>query len=427
MRTVTAALAVLIALPLTSAQATFAQSTPAVAHAFVFADLSLDAAEAAAVGASPDLAGADGRVAQSRAALAAARAGIAPALVSSYAQVPQGNPPGPNIISRQLTTGLQLMVGDFVSYAPAVREAAFTLAATEADRGTALAIERVKVVGLYYDALKARAVANARRDALGLASAQYRAARLRARAGDAPQLDVLRADVAVARATADLELATAADANATEALRSETGASPSALIATTETALIAQDATLTDPTIAVARARAHRPELRATTVAIDAARAATRSARAAGFPLLTVGGGYLVGTDGGVPVHAPSITTQLTLPLSRANRDRVAIAAAKVTEAQAKAIGIDRQIALDVAASARTLGATERAAQATTRARQSADAERRALELGYRNGASSSLELESARASYAQTVVDELGARYDVEKARATLTIEVGS
>lgn len=404
-----------------------AQSTPAVARAFVFADLSLDAAEAAAVAASPDLAGADARVAQSRAALVAARAGIVPALVSSYAQAPQGNPPGPNIISRQLTTGLQLTVGDFVAHAPAVREAAFTLAATEADRGAALATERKKVVGLYYDALKARAVASARRDALALATSQYRAAQLRARAGDAPQLDVLRADVAVAKATADLELATAADTNATEALRSETAAGDTALIATTESHFTASESPLTDPAIAVARARAMRPELRATKLAIDAARAAVRSTRATGFPILTVGGGYLVGTDGGVPVNAPSINAQFTLPLSGANRYRIAIAAAKVTEVQAKAIGVDRQIALDVAASARTLGASERAALATTRARQSADAERRALELGYRNGASSSLELESARASYAQTVLDELAARYDVEKARATLAIEVGS
>ena len=425
MRVVASALALSIGLAASSPAC--AQSTPAVARAFVFADLSLDAAEAAAIAASPDLAGADARVAQSRAALVAARAGIVPALVSSYAQAPQGNPPGPNIISRQLTTGLQLTVGDFVEHAPAVREAAFTLAATEADRGAALATERKKVVGLYYDALKARAVASARRDALALATSQYRAAQLRARAGDAPQLDVLRADVAVAKATADLELATAADTNATEALRSETAAGDTALVATTESKFTAPESHLTDPTIAVARARAMRPELRATKLAIDAARAATRSARAAGFPILTVSGGYLVGTDGGVPVNAPSINAQFTLPLSGANRYRIAIAAAKVTEVQAKAIGVDRQIALDVAASARTLGASERAALATTRARQSADAERRALELGYRNGASSSLELESARASYAQTVLDELAARYDVEKARATLAIEVGS
>jgi outer membrane protein len=425
MRVVASTLALTIGLATSSA--VFAQSTPAAAHAFVFADLSLDAAEAAAAAASPDLAGADARVAQSRAALAAARAGIAPALVSSYAQVPQGNPPGPNIISRQLTTGFQLTVGDFIAYGSAVREAAFTLAATEADRGAALATERVKVVGLYYDALKARAVANARRDALALATSQFRAARLRARAGDAPQLDVLRADVAVAKATADLELATAADTNATEALRGETDAGDAALIATTQSPFIAPESQLTDPAIAVARARAMRPEFRSTKLAIDAARAATRSARAAGFPILTVSGGYLIGTDGSIPVEAPSISAQFTLPLSSANRHRIAIAAAKVTEAQAKAIGVDRRIALDVAASARTLGAAERATFATTRARQSADAERRALELGYRNGASSSLELESARASYAQTVVDELGARYDVEKARATLAIEVGS
>ncbi len=403
-------------------------SLPAVPQRpIVFANLSLENAESKALASSPDIAAANARLEQSRASLAAARAGVAPSLISTYAQVPQGNPPGPTIVSRQLTSGLQLTLGDFVAYSPAVREAAFTLAASEADRGAALATERVKVVGLYFDALKARAVAGARRDALALSTSQYRAAQIRARAGDAPQLDVLRADVAVARATADLETATAADANASEALRVETSVASGALDATRETDLPAVDARLTDPTVAVSRARAARPEIRSAALAMRAADAAVGSARAAGFPTVTVSGGYLVGTDSGVPINAPSVNAQLTLPLSHANRDRVTVARAKVTEAQAKAAGVERQIALDVAASARTLGASERAVAATSRARTSAEAERRATELGYRNGASSSLELTSARATYSQAVVDELSARYDVEKARATLEIEVGS
>ncbi|GAC1441546.1 MAG: hypothetical protein NVSMB59_01850 [Vulcanimicrobiaceae bacterium] len=392
----------------------------------VFAALSLAEAEARAIAASPDLAAASARLAQSRSALAAARSGITPSLVSTYAQVPQGNPPGPTITSRQLTTGLQLNVGDFVAYAPAVREAAYTLAASEADRGAALATERVKVVGLYFDALKARAVAAARRDALLLANAQFRAARIRARAGDAPQLDVLRADVAVAKATADVETANAADANATEALRIETAAGPGTLDATKETELPGIETQLTDPSLAIARARAMRPEIRSATLAIDAARAAVNAARALGFPTITVSGGYLVGTDSGVPINAPTLNAQVTVPFSSANRNRIAVAAAKVIESQAKAATIERQITLDVAAAARTLGALTRATIATTRARQSAAAERRATELGYRNGASSSLEITTARAAYSQAVIDELTARYDEEKARAALDIEVG-
>jgi len=401
--------------------------TEAPKRPLVFANLSLADAETNALAASPDIAGADARLAQSRAALAAARAGIAPSLVSSYAQVPQGNPPGPNIISRQLTTGLQLTLGDFLALGPAAREAAYSLSASEADRGAAVALERIKIVGLYFDALKARAVANARRDALGLATSQYRAAQIRARAGDAPQLDVLRADVAVARATADIETATAADANATEALRVETGSAPGVLDATQATDLPSIVTRLTDPAVAIARARSMRPELRSAALATSAARAAVRTARLAGFPTVSVTGGYLFGTDSGVPINAPSISAQLTIPFSTAYRNRVALAAARVVESQAKAAGVERQITLDVAASARTLGASQRAAVATSRARQSAEAERRATELGYRNGASSSLEVTTARATYSQTVIDELTARYDLEKARATLDIGVGN
>ncbi len=396
------------------------------AEPLVFALLSLADAEKNALASSPDVVAADARLAQSRYALAAARAGFAPSLVSSYAQLPQGNPPGPTIVSRQVTAGLQLTLGDLVARAPAVREAGYALAASEADRGAALATERVKVVGLYYDALRARAVAGARREALALANSQFRAAQIRTRAGDAPHLDLLRADVAVAKATADLETATADDANATEALRAESGAAPTALETTQTTDLSGIDASPIDPSVAVARARATRPELRAAALAIEAARASVRSARAAGFPPITVGGGYLIGTDSGVPIRAPTINAQITIPLSSANDDRVAIAEAKVVEARARAAALERTIVLDVAASARTLAASARVVVATTRARTSAEAERRATELGYRNGVSSSLELTSARAAYSQAVVDELSARYDMEKARATLEIEVG-
>ena len=400
------------------------QTLPAVP--LVFRQLTIEAAEAAAVAASPDVAAARAREQQSESALSAARAGTAPSLVATYVQVPQGNPPGPNVISRQVTTGVAVAIGDLLANAPAVREAAFTLAASVFDERAAESLERVKVVGLYFDALKARAVAEARRGAVALATTQGEGARVRVAAGDAPQLDVLRADVALARAQADVESASAADLNATEALRVETNSGESALVETTPGNVTPAAAALTDPQSAVALARVSRPDIESARRTAEAASAAIGSARALGFPPLTVTGGYLTGTDSGVPVNAPTINAQLTLPLSSASGDRVRLAEARALEARAKATGVERQALLDVAASARTLGAAERASAATTRARQSAQSELRATEIGYRSGASSSFEVTSARATYAQTLVDELSALYDAEKARATLDIEVG-
>ncbi|HEY5349174.1 MAG TPA: efflux RND transporter permease subunit, partial [Candidatus Lustribacter sp.] len=395
-------------------------------QALVFAGLSLDDAVRAAIATSPNVEAARARRDQSRYALDAARSGIAPSFVANYAQVPQGNPPGPNILSRQVSAGLQWTIGDFIAFAPAAREAALTLAAAQADEAAAESAEKVKVIGLYFDALKARAVADARRGALDLAAAQRAAAAVRAKAGDAPQLDVVRADVAVAKAQADLESALAGEQNAAAALRTETAAPAQALGATVPGQQSPIAPALLDPQAVVALANKLRPEIASARLTAEAAQAAVATAKAAGFPALTVSGGYFIGTDSGVPVNAPSINANLTLPIGHGAHDRVAIAAAKAVEAKAKTAGIERQILLDVAASARTLGASQRAAAATTRARQSAQAELRATEVGYRNGASSSLEVASARASYSQAVVDELSARYDLEKARATLEAEVG-
>jgi outer membrane protein TolC len=284
----------------------------------------------------------------------------------------------------------------------------------------------VKLIGLYFDALKAQFVANARRNALTLAVAVRDGAAVRAKAGDVPQLDVIRADVGVAKAQADLEGAAAMEENANEALLVETGLSAQVVAAVTAAPLPVVNPALLDPHTVTTLAAKLRPEIVSANLVAEAAQAAVSSAKAAAFPALTVTGGYATGTDSGVPVNVPSINANLTLPLGPGAHDRVEIAAAKATEAKAKAASIERQILLDVAASARTLGASQRSAAATTRARQSAEAELQATEVGYRNGASSSLELTSARSSYTQAVIDELSARYDVEKARATLDVEVG-
>ena len=402
-----------------------AQGMPAV-QPLLFAQLSLADAERKARAASPDVAQARARLDQSQAALLSARSGLAPSLVAAYVQTPQGNPPGPNVISRQGSAGVQWTIGDFLAFGPAVREAALTQAASVADEHAAEAAENIKVIGLYYDALKARAVLDARTNALALAHAQRDGAAVRTHAGDAPRLDVIRADVAVARAQADAELAAATDENATEALRVETGVAKAVLDSTAPGAFAVVNARLLDPAVTSDLARRLRPEVISARLTAQASAAAVGVARAGGFPIVTVGGGYVTGTDSGVPINAPQVNANMTIPLGPAARGHVGEAAARAAEAQAKADAVERQIVLDAAASARTLGASQRAADAMTRARAAADAELRATEIGYRNGASSSLEVTSARSTYAQAVVDELSAMYDLQKARAILDVETG-
>jgi outer membrane protein TolC len=237
----------------------------------------------------------------------------------------------------------------------------------------------------------------------------------------------MRADVAVAHADADLEVALADDANASEALRVECRSGDAALATTVPQAPSAIDPKLTDPSVVAELARHERSDLRSAQLVAQAADAAVRGARASGFPSAVVSAGYQIGTDSGVPVSAPSIGATLTIPLSGAAHERVALAAAQAAEAQAKAAAVERAVTLDAAASARNLGAAERAAAATTHERQAAEIALHATEVGYRNGASSSLDVTTARATYEQAVIDELTATYDREKARATLAIEVGA
>ncbi len=395
-------------------------------QAAVFTNFSVTDAETAALANSPDVVAARARVEQSRSQFQTAKSGLAPNLVSAYSQVPIGNPPGPNVTSRLASVGLEEIVGNFFTFKSSVDVARLSLRATQADENAAEAAERIKVVGLYFDALKNRSIAAARQSALALAVAQRDAARKRFAAGDAPRLDVVRADVAVARATADLENASAIDLNSREALLVETATSEAYVAATAPGALPPPSPVLTDPQAAVAIARRLRPEFASAELTVAAAQASIAGARASAFPFLTVGTGYQGGTDSDVPIGSPTINASLSIPLSSAVHDRVTLERAKAAEARAKAASIERTLTLGVAAAARTLGAAERSAAASTQARASAAEELRATELGYRNGASSSLEVTTARATYAQAVVDELSAIYDVAKARATLSIEVG-
>ncbi|HTJ25077.1 MAG TPA: TolC family protein [Candidatus Limnocylindria bacterium] len=392
---------------------------------FAFTGLSLDLAERDAVAHSPDVSAADAVVRENDAALAAVRSALGPQLVGGYVTSPQaGASPNTTILSQIASVGVQTTIGDIAAYSPLVAAALANLRNAQSGLASAQRGERLKVVNLYYDALKARAIRGARESALSIANEQLHAAQIRFAAGDAPKLDVVRANVAVAKTTADAELARVADLNATEALRVETGVADTAFTSTAAAA--PPEAPALDPQAAVTRAQLLRPELIAARRTTEAAQASARAARRAQLPALTVGAGYAAGTDSGQHVAAPTVNVTLNLPLSGAARARVDEADAVVAEDQAKADATARAIDLEVSAAARNLAAAQRATAATTEARRQAEAELSATQLGYRNGASSSLELSTARDVYAQAVVDELSAFYDEARARATLSLEVG-
>ncbi|MDQ2817075.1 MAG: TolC family protein [Candidatus Eremiobacteraeota bacterium] len=414
-----------------------------------FEGLSLSAAQSQAVAESPEVAAARARLMSAGAVLRQQRGALGPSLLAGYTENPQAGP-GPSTISQHSTSvGVQTVIGNVLAYSPRVAGAAREYQAAQADEYAAERAERVKAAGLYYAALKARATLSARSEGLRLAADEEQAAAKRFQAGDAPRIDVVRAAVTVARATADEATAKAADDNATDALRLETGAGDSAFARTSAKAdqatsvgarasgpavgvpgSTASNAVMpgdqSDVESAVALALEQRPEIASAQRGVGAAAAMVAAARRAAVPALVLGAGYARGVDSGQKVAGPTLNAQLELPLTAAASSGIAGSQASLAEAQAKLAGQRRDIAVEVGAAVRNLAAAGKAVSASTKAREQAQAELAATQLGYRSGASSSLERASAQATYADARLNELAAIYDQALARAVVALDTG-
>jgi len=401
--------------------------TPSSA-AIAFAGLTLADAQTRAVDASPDVRTARATLAGAQAALAQARGAYGVAATASYAEAPQGAPEG-TIAQRLSTVGAQVTLGDVLAYSPLVAQAAASVRAAQTDVAVAERAERVKVIGLYYAALKARSVAAARRDALASAQTFADAARKRFAAGDAPRIDVVRAGVAVARAQGDVARASADDANAADALARETGVAASALGGTANAAAqpLAPNAAAQPlaPEAAIARATATRGDVLSAEQNVRAAQAGVSAAQRAAIPPVTITAGYTRGVDSGVRIAGPAIGASVAIPLGGSLGAKVGAQRALLDAALAKRDAVTRQIAVEVGAAARNAAAAVEAQRASDAALAAARAELDAASLGYRSGASTSLDLSSARSTYAQAQVDALSALYDRLQAQATLDLEV--
>ncbi len=390
-----------------------------------FGRLTLDDAQRAAIAHSPDVAMARAKVDEAQALFDAARAQYAPSLTAAYAEAPQGGDLGQVVAQRLTTFGATIALGDLFAASPAIAQADASLRVAQFDFDDARRNERVAVIGYYYGALDALAAADARTAAVRDAQAQLRAAHLRFSAGDAPRLDEVRAAVALANAQADLARAAADAQNATDALALETAVDTVTLVATSRDEPIPPLVPY-DVNAAVRQALASRPEVASAQADVEAETHAVDVAKRAGIPALTLAGGYTTGVDTGIKVSGPSANVTMTVPLGGAAHDRVVAEEARLAQAKAQLEKVRRSITVSVGAAVRTQTAQGVALAAAERALREAKAEYDATQIGYRSGASSSLDVESARTTYVAALVAELSAYYDVVRAQATLQMLMG-
>jgi outer membrane protein len=391
----------------------------------IFAQLSLDQAQQDSLAQSPDVAIARAKVREAQALFDAARASLGPALSSSYAEGPQGGNRGATIAQRLTTVGAQWTLGDLLAYAPQLAQADAALHAAQFDLSDAERTQEIAVIGAYYAALEARAVVHARNDELSSAKAELRAASLRFDAGDAPRVDVVRASVAVAQAQADLVRAQAASGDAYAALAQDTGVPASALQATSSIDPLAAAAV---PSVAeaVQRALAARPDVGSARASVAAEERAVSVARRGGIPLITLSGGFTSGVDTGVKVSGPSANVQVIYPLGGAAHDRVLAEEARLAQARAELVKVERGIELQVGSAVRAYRAQTAALAAAERALHDAQVEFDATEIGYRSGVSSSLDLETSRTTYVAALVSQISALYAQAQAQTTLQLVMG-
>ena len=390
-----------------------------------FGRLTLDDAQRAAIAHSPDVAMARAKVDEAQALFDAARAQYAPSLTAAYAEAPQGGDLGQVVAQRLTTFGATIALGDLFAASPAIAQADASLRVAQFDFDDARRNERVAVIGYSTGALDALAAADARTAAVRDAQAQLRAAHLRFSAGDAPRLDEVRAAVALANAQADLARAAADAQNATDALALETAVDTVTLVATSRDEPIPPLVPY-DVNAAVRQALASRPEVASAQADVEAETHAVDVAKRAGIPALTLAGGYTTGIDTGIKVSGPSANVTMTVPLGGAAHDRVVAEEARLAQAKAQLEKVRRSITVSVGAAVRTQTAQGVALAAAERALREAKAEYDATQIGYRSGASSSLDVESARTTYVAALVAELSAYYDVVRARATLQMLMG-
>ncbi len=394
-------------------------------HLLAAAVLTMADVERAAVANAPAVIAARERVREQRAVAALTGASRMPHAFANYVQAPQGGTIG-TITQRLTTVGGQFALGDFAGTSAALAQARSNVQLARAQEIGAREAERMRAIGLFFDAIRTTEIERLRERIVAAAQADRRAARLRYAAGAAPRLDIVRADVALANAQAGLARARADRDNALGALRLETGTQGPALVLPSLASAGIGEPPAIAPAAAVGIGLRLRPEVLAARAGVAAEEAAVVAAERARLPGFTAQLGYTAGVDGGLNVKGPSANLSLDVPLSGAGADRVAAERARLAQARARLTGAQQLVQGEIEAAIRSSAADREALVAAARARDEAAAEVTATATGYRNGASSSLDLQNARSTYAQAAIDAATAAATLDRAVATLHLVMG-
>jgi len=379
------------------------------------ATLSLPDAQAQALAHAPAVAEARARVSESEALVRAARRTGALHGIVNYTQAPQAGITNNSALQKLTTVGGQVSLTDLAGRDPAIAQAQAALRSALASELDAERAERIKVVGLYVEVQRAHEVRLLRESIAVASRADSRAAELRFAAGDAPRLDTVRADIARIQAETDLLAAETAERVARAAFASEIGGEAGAL----EVPALLRQRPAGLPTLndALELALERRPEIAAAKGDLDAEVASLRGARFNGLGTLTVQAGYAYGVDTQINVRGPSANVTLDVPVGGSNAAEVAAQSARVDESRARLAAATQSVSLEVGAAYEMLAADTSALSAAAAARAEAEQEIRATQIGYRSGASSSLELIDARRTFAQALVTEVSARAVLDEA----------
>jgi len=388
-----------------------------------FAAISVVAAETAGVERSPDVAVARAAVDSAAAALAQARGVNGWAALIGYATQPQGSATPIQWQQRLGTYQLQTTLGDVQAFAPLVTQARAALAQTITDELVAERTEKLKIVVLYFGAVQARVQRGAKDDALASAEAFEGDVRTRYAAGKAPRLDLLRAEVATAKARADQANAQGIDANATDALAREIAQPAGDLRELVDDT--PPPAGVIDADKAVARALAFRPEMRSADATIAQAVAARGAALRATVPPVTLTGGYLHGDDGGSIVGGPIFTASVTIPLSGVAAARIHAQDAAIRAATSHRASVARALAVEVGSAARSAAAAIIAHDATSTEVALAKSELDLATSEYAGERGTGITVGIVRDLYTQAVSDDIAALYAQVQAQATLDVEL--
>jgi outer membrane protein TolC len=388
----------------------------------VFARLSPRDAQTRAVAYDSTVRSAMATEREREAALQSARVAAVPHVIGDYTLSPQAGPNDVATVEQRLFTfGAGIDVTELLSAPSNIRVAASDLLASQRDVESAELSARRGALKLYFDALRSVAIEGLQVRSVSDAARDLAVARLRSRVGDAPQLDVARAGVALAQAQAASYRAQANRASAIDALANATR------VPTTSLRVLAEPADGAQPTPsierAVARALADRPELDSLLRGAQGRDAAVSVARYSSYPTATLQAGYATGVDTGMHVGGPQVAAHLDIPVASSTSAEIAAARARADAAYAALDTERRQIALDVTTAVRDALADDLASVAADRAREQAAQVLAGVELGYREGVSSGVDVADARRTYVQASVDALTARY--ERAAAHWYVEV--